>query len=136
VEQRRVALTAEIARKAGLDPAEVEEATASASGGEERKGMLATLGMLLAADLLRFRTVRKLRRRWGKQCHLDKRALREVTRLVRRQIRLTQQRRMIDGTRRIFRFWHVVHRPFSIMAFASVMIHVVAVVTMGVTWFW
>ena len=136
VEQRRAALTAEIARKAGLDPVDVEKETAPASDIDERQGMLATLGTLFTADFVRFRTVLRLRRRWGKQCHLDRPALREITRLVRRQIRLTQQRRMIDATRRIFKFWHVVHRPFSITAFAAVVVHVVVVVTMGVTWFW
>jgi hypothetical protein len=134
--KRRAILTDEIARKAGLDPAEVEAATASITDRRGSRGVLATLGTLLAADLVRFRTTRKLQRRWGKQCHLDKQALGEVIRLVRRQITLTQQRRMLEATQRVFRFWHVVHRPFSITAFVAVIIHVAVVVTMRVTWFW
>jgi hypothetical protein len=59
-----------------------------------------------------------------------------VIRLVRRQITLTQQRRMLEATQNVFRFWHVVHRPFSITAFVAVIIHVVVVVAMRVTWFW
>jgi len=136
LEQRRTELTNEIARKAGLESAEVEAATAFASDRRGARGVLATLGTLLAGDLVRFILTRKLRRRWGKQCQLDKQALREVVRLVRRQIRMTQQRRMLEATQRVFRFWHVVHRPFSITAFVAVMVHVAVVVTMGVTWFW
>jgi hypothetical protein len=136
LEQRRSRLTNEIAQTAGLDPAEVEAATTSVSDRRGTLSMLATVGTLLAGDLVRFTTARKLRRRWGKQCRLDKRALREVARLVRRQIKLTQQRRMLEATQRVFRFWHVVHKPFSITAFIAVIIHIVAVVAMGVTWFW
>jgi len=136
LDERRVRLTDEIARKAGLDAAEVNQATASVFDRQGKRGALATLGMLLAGDLVRFTTARRLRRRWGKQCHLDKRALHEVARLVRRQLRLVQQRRMLEATHRVFSFWHVVHKPFSITAFIAVMIHVAVVVTMGVTWFW
>jgi hypothetical protein len=136
LEQRGAQLIDEIARKAGLDPAEVEQATASVSDRRGTRGLLATLGNLLAGDLMRFVSVHRLRRRWAGQGSLDKQALREVLGLARRQIRLTQQRRMLEATQRVFRFWHVIHQPFSITAFAAVMIHVAAVVGMGVTWFW
>lgn len=136
LEQRRVALTDEVARKAGLDSAEVEAVTSAISQRRGPRGLLATVGALIAGDLLRFRAMSKLRRRWGKQCRLDKPALREVMGLVRRQVALTQQRRMLEATQRVFRFWHVVHRPFSISAFIAVTIHVAVVVAMGVTWFW
>jgi hypothetical protein len=49
---------------------------------------------------------------------------------------LTQQVRMLDATQRIFRYWHIAHRPFALTALAAVVIHVVVVVTLGVTWFW
>ena len=49
---------------------------------------------------------------------------------------LTQQARMLEATRGIFRFWHVAHRPFAIAALVAVMVHVGVVVAMGATWFW
>jgi hypothetical protein len=41
---------------------------------------------------------------------------------------------MLQATQRVFRFWHVAHLPFAVTAFVAVTIHVVVVVTLGVTW--
>ena len=49
---------------------------------------------------------------------------------------LTQQVRMLGVTHRLFRYWHVAHRPFAITALIAVVIHVAVVVALGATWFW
>jgi hypothetical protein len=49
---------------------------------------------------------------------------------------LTQQARILESTRRVFRFWHVAHRPFALVALLAVLVHVGVVVAMGATWFW
>ena len=57
-------------------------------------------------------------------------------RLANGEMALTQQARMLTATREVFRYWHVVHRPFAIAALAAVTVHVAVVVMMGSTWFW
>jgi hypothetical protein len=64
------------------------------------------------------------------------RALDEAVALADREIALDQQVRMLEGTHRVFRFWHVAHRPFAITALVAVIIHIVVVVSLGATWFW
>jgi hypothetical protein len=49
---------------------------------------------------------------------------------------LTQQARMLDATQRVFRLWHIAHRPFAFAALVAVFVHVGVVVAMGMTWFW
>ena len=66
---------------------------------------------------------------------LSPHALREAVRIAGREISLTQQTRMLEATHRVFRYWHVAHRPFAITALAAVVIHVVVVVAVGATWF-
>jgi hypothetical protein len=66
----------------------------------------------------------------------DPRAVREAVRLASREIALTQQSRMLDATHRVFRYWHVAHRPFAITALVAVFVHVVVVVAVGATWFY
>lgn len=43
---------------------------------------------------------------------------------------------MLGATQRLFRFWHVVHRPFAVAALTAVCIHVTVAVAMGATWLW
>jgi len=137
VQEQRQALTMRLSTTAGLDRDEVEAALAGVTRSRGARGVLAAFLALIASDFARWQAVRSLRRRWnrpGRQ--LDKVALTDAVRLARRQIALTQQLRMLESTQRVFRFWHVVHRPFSITAFVAVVIHVVVVVALGVTWFW
>jgi hypothetical protein len=131
-EARRRALLAEIARASGLDPDEIERVL---SPGDARgfTGLARAVTDLLAGDVARWRAVRRLRHELR---NLDPSSIREIVRLARREMALAQQLRMLAATHRVFRFWHVAHRPFAISAFVAVTIHVVVVVSLGVTWLW
>jgi hypothetical protein len=59
-----------------------------------------------------------------------------VRRLARSEMALMQQARLLAGTQRVFRFWHVVHRPFAFAALVAVLVHVGVAVVMGATWLW
>ena len=58
-----------------------------------------------------------------------------VRRLMRREIALTQQARMLVATHRLFRYWHVAHKPMAISALVAVVLHVASAIILGVTWF-
>ena len=68
--------------------------------------------------------------------HFNRRALGRVAKLARQEMALTQQARMLAATQRVFRLWHVAHRPFALAALVAVLIHVGVVISMGMTWFW
>jgi hypothetical protein len=95
---------------------------------------------LVRADIDRYRAVRDLRSRWRATASanrgLDRNALDEVVRLARREMSLEQQVRMLDATHRVFRYWHVAHRPIALTALVAVVVHVAVAVALGVTWFW
>lgn len=102
-------------------------------------GVLATGKRMVSDEVMRWRAARALRRlcqdnRVGHR--LDRKTLRRVARLARQEMALTQQVRMLGATHRVFRLWHVAHRPFALVALVAVLIHVGVVVGMGMTWFW
>jgi hypothetical protein len=136
VHQRRGSLVQRIADSTGLDPAAAALALEAAVQVREVRGIFGALVALVADDFTRWRGIRRLRRAWRDAAgtELDRETLRESLRLARREIALTQQLRMLQGTHRVFRFWHVAHLPFAITAFLAVTIHVVVVVALGVTW--
>lgn len=96
--------------------------------------------MMLLNDLERWRTTREVRRRWraldGGTTAPDRKAIDDVAKLVAREVALAQQVSLLNATHRIFRWWHVAHRPIALTALVAVVVHVAVVVTMGVTWFW
>jgi hypothetical protein len=123
----------------GIEPSRLEqmllpEKTADPNHG----GLLGALKILLTSDLIRIRALWELRRRWAsagrERGPLDKKTIRKAVKLAKKEIALTQRLRMLDATDKLFRFWHVAHRPFAITALVGVMIHVGVVVALGVTW--
>lgn len=122
-------------------PVERLEAMLATGDDAEARGLLPALRRMLVNDFTRARRCRELRRRWAalgdaSGRSLAGRALDEAVMLADREMALDQQARMLDATHRVFRFWHVAHRPFAVTALVAVVIHIVVVVSLGATWFW
>jgi hypothetical protein len=132
-------LIGQIATATGLPALQVERLLHSDPSPCEGLGLLGTLRRMALDDLSRWRSARALRRACDAQygaLRPDRRTLRRVQRLARKEMSLTQQARMLAATQRLFRYWHVAHRPFAVTALVAVLVHVGVVVAMGATWFW
>jgi hypothetical protein len=129
-----------IATRAGLP---LEELTMALGPREAPQGHLSVgqaVARLVRDDADRWHAMRRLRKRLlaarTAGAPLNGRTIREVLRLARREMALTQQARILDVTHRLFHYWHVAHRPFAMAALVAVCIHVGVVITTGMTWFW
>ncbi|HUK64691.1 MAG TPA: hypothetical protein VLV15_15225, partial [Dongiaceae bacterium] len=135
VASERRALLTRIAAATGDDPKQVERMLVSDEQSYEGLGPLASLQRMIADDMTRGRVVAQLKRRLATPRPgappLDRKELGAVLALARRELALAQQLRMLDATRRVFGLWHVVHRPFAIMAFIAVLVHVVVALMVG-----
>ena len=139
VGRQREELVERIGRATGLSPAVIERSLDVEARASGRLGLWRVFSQLVLNDVRRWQRTRQLKRRWAAMApdgrRPDPRAVREAVRLASREIALTQQSRMLDATHRVFRFWHVAHRPFAITALLAVVIHVAVVVAVGATWF-
>ncbi len=136
--QRRE-LIQKLAAATGLTPQVLESTLHGGQTSDADGNPLRVLAQLVAADLFRWRRMRQLRARWvaltPRNHRLDEKQLREALRLATLELKLEQQSRMLNATHRVFRYWHVAHRPFALTALVAVVIHVVVVVAVGATWF-
>ena len=132
---KRKVLIGRIAESVGASVEEIEPLLQTDATPYEGKGILETLWQMWRDDRARARMERNLRRRWA-STGMDRATLRGAMKLASREMSLTQQSRMLAATHRIFRYWHVAHRPFAITALLAVLIHVAVVVAVGMTWFW
>lgn len=135
---QRQALVERIAATTRLSVQGVEQALATAAPAIEQSGVGRSLLELIAGDVLRFTRTRALRRHWATLgppgLRPSRRALDEAVRLAAREMSLAQQVRVLDATHRVFRWWHVAHRPVALTALVAVTIHIVVVVAVGATW--
>lgn len=129
--ERRTLLDA-LARSTGVPAADLERRLAPPARGAAH-GVPGILLALARSDLARRRVVRRLRKTLG--AGLDPEVARQVFRLASREIALAEQARLLDGTHRVFRLWHVAHRPVALTALLTVTVHLVVVIALGTTWF-
>ena len=136
---QRKELIDRLALTTGLSADDVARTLDVAPDEDRQQHPLGVFALLIANDLRRRRLTRDLRNRWSAHAPanrpLSKAALKEAVRLASREIALTQQARMLTATQRVFRYWHVAHRPFAITALVAVVVHVVVVIAVGATWF-
>jgi hypothetical protein len=137
--QRR-ALTQQIVETTGLDLHEVQALIAVDRSRGAPTTALRALWLMLVNDLTRWRFRREIARRWralgSRGGELDDEALDTVAACAARELALAQQVALLSATHRIFRWWHVAHRPIAVTALIAVVIHVAVVVAVGATWFW
>ena len=139
VAAERRSLIERLAAATGLSADDIDRTLDVSPPDDRQENPLKVLGKLLSNDLMRWRLTRQLRERWRTLAPsnrpLSKKALREAVDLASQEISLTQQARMLTATQRVFRYWHVAHRPFAITALVAVAVHVVVVIAVGATWF-
>ena len=136
VQAGRRELIGQLAQATGLAAERIEGDLDFAPSIRPTRSLPQIFAALVSNDLARWRYAGRLRRLWRRDAGrtLDRSAVRRAIRLARREIALTQQLQLLEATHRIFRFWHVAHRPFAVTALLAVTIHVVVVILLGVTW--
>ena len=137
--QRR-GLVQHIVDVTGLDLHDVQTLTGAAGPTVATPSLWRALRSMVASDVTRWRLRRDISRRWRalapRGVTLDQKTLDDVAACAAREIALAQQVALLAVTHRIFRWWHVAHRPIALTALIAVVIHVAVVVSLGVTWFW
>ncbi len=135
----RSRMVQEIAAMTGIAASRVEETLEIASPSDATAGVVRVLRDLVTNDLRRWRMTRELRRRFQAMDGghvIPHAALSRAVSLANREIALAQQVRMLEATHRVFRYWHVAHKPFALTALFAVVVHVAVVVAVGATWFY
>lgn len=135
VANRRRELIGELAETTGLEVHVVERTLEFAPVGAAEESLPGIFRRLITDDLMRWRRAAALKRRWAAVAPtgqpLGRPALAEAVRLASQEMSLRQQTRMLEATHRVFRFWHVAHRPFAITALIAVVIHIAVVIAVG-----
>lgn len=135
---QRTALLDRIAATTGLDRQVVDSTLHAVALRTLQGGVGRSMIDLVAGDLIRWSRVRTLRRRWVTLAPPGRRpsrhSLDEAVRLASREMALEQQVRLLDATHRVFRWWHVAHRPVAMTALIAVLVHVIVVIAVGATW--
>ncbi len=135
----RRSLLDRIESDSGLDVGTLEDPVTAEMDPQSPLSPGKTILRLLANDVHRFKATRRLKRRLKQvgpgERRVNRAAIAHVLRLARRQLALTQQAQLLGSTHRVFCYWHAAHQPIALIALLALIIHVVACISLGVTWF-
>ena len=128
-------LDKELVERFGLQAADLERLRRS-SGADRatRLGPLGSLAFLLQQDLALTFGLRRLQhrgvRRYGRA---EMRRLRD---LVRARVLVERRLAFLRQTEALFGYWHAIHKPFAIVLYLMVGVHIGVAVWLGYAWVW
>ncbi len=123
------ALTQRLRTEFGLDEGRLQRLEAVASPGRNQ-GLLAALGGLLVADLRLARQLRALGRDFG----VPSSRFRPLLRALAQKAQLRRRIVLWDALHRLFHYWHVIHKPFAVVMYVFMIVHVAVASMTGYGW--
>jgi len=97
-------------------------------------GPMRVLLRQMADDLMLPLTVRRYRRELGLTLNLPRAAVHDLARIVRQQALLKRRIIYWEELRRLFHYWHVIHKPFAIVMYVIMALHIGVAMWTGYGW--
>ncbi len=97
-------------------------------------GAIRILLTILVRDAVRPFQFRRRRREHADLRHIPREARHKILTITRKKSLLARRILLFNETQRLFHYWHVVHKPFAIIMYAIMVIHIVVAVWTGYKW--
>lgn len=97
----------------------------------ERMSTLHVLATLVKSDLRPALSLHRIRAEFPQLRELPKESLQRVLELTRKQALLQRRVQLLKYVQQIFHYWHVVHKPFAIVMYVVMAIHITVAVWTG-----
>ncbi len=100
----------------------------------ERKGAFRMLLGMIAADLSRPLLVRRIERHLRAQSGISLGEYRPTAILAVRSAVLRRRVLVLEKVQELFHYWHVIHKPFAIIMYLIMIVHIGIAIWTGYTW--
>lgn len=100
----------------------------------EKAGLLHLLFLLIWEDIFRPLRLRRLNRKFTKTHRLPPSLLKQLLSVMRKKAVLHERLYLWNRVHQLFHYWHVFHKPFAIIMYLIMLVHVGIAVWMGYTW--
>jgi len=101
----------------------------------ESKSIIGLILGLIWSDLKRPFTQRRLRIRLAKMAAVSKRVQKDLFALARQRSLLNRKVALLERVHRLFHYWHVIHKPFAIIMYLIMVVHIAVAIWTGYGWF-
>jgi hypothetical protein len=98
------------------------------------KGTLRMLPAIITDDLMRPFKMKKYRRRYLRNMNLSRELEDKILTLVLNRSLLNRKIAFLNQVQTLFHYWHVFHKPFAIIMYIIMLVHVGIAIWLGYTW--
>jgi hypothetical protein len=135
VEELNKNLIMQLQQKFGLDTGEIQNIESSfinTDSGTHGTGLL--LLDLLAGDLKRFSKSKRIKKQLISQYHLPAHDIAELLKLLKQQAQISRRIMLWNNIHQLFHYWHVFHKPFALIMYIIMIIHIGIALWLGYRW--
>ncbi len=95
---------------------------------------LSAIFSMIQDDITGTFKLRNLRNEYVQQFHFPAQKVKEVMKVARKKAKLERRIDMLGAMQQIFHYWHIIHKPFAIIMYLIMVIHVAVAIVFGYTW--
>lgn len=110
----------------------LENELAPAAGGTG--GIISSLWLLLLDDIIRPFKTRRIKKRYFAGMKISPRVRDEIMSTAMKKALLKRKIALFNQIQQLFHYWHVFHKPFAIIMYLIMVVHVTVAVWLGYVW--
>jgi hypothetical protein len=101
---------------------------------KQNSGLIAALFGLLFTDITFFWRGRRIKKLLSGTYHIPTGQIRSMFRIFKQKARIDQRILLWQRIHRLFHYWHVFHRPFAVVMYIIMVIHIAVSIWLGYRW--
>ncbi len=130
IERMKVNIKSVLQEKYSLDENTSHQIMNIAKNEEQKEALLQGMIKKYFQDRITLKTLRKELKQKG----LPKKDIREISKIVSKEIILNNKINRLQTMQKLFKYWHVAHLPFALIMLVIVVFHVGVTLYLGYTW--
>jgi hypothetical protein len=100
----------------------------------KKKGDLGLLIRIIFSDIFRPLRYYQLKKRISKQFRFSKKVVSQIAKSLLRKELLERRINQWSTIHQLFHYWHVIHKPFAIIMYVIMLIHIMVAIYVGYLW--
>lgn len=135
LEQMNKNMTQEIHQKYQIEPIHLESIETSIFPRvKPEKGLIIALFSMIYNDSIRPIRTHRLRKYLVKKLNISSHAVTQMLSTIKQKAMLQRRISMWNAIHQLFHYWHVIHKPFAIIMYIIMFVHILVAVYVGYTW--
>jgi len=100
----------------------------------ESRGLIRSLLTIVIDDIVRPFKIRRARKKFSRVFSISREVLDDIIDLALRKTLLKRKMVVLDQVQQLFHYWHVFHKPFAIIMYMIMAVHVGVAIWLGYVW--